>query len=63
MFDDGGCIFIDSTTGFIHLVLQVNLNTHETLNAIMSLSKCAMSIKLYLKHTIPTMLQSLHLKA
>jgi hypothetical protein len=31
---DGGCIFIDSTTGFIHLVLQVNLNTHETLNAI-----------------------------
>jgi hypothetical protein len=63
MFDDGGCIFIDSTTGFIHLVLQVNLNTHETLNAIMSLIKCAMSIKLYLKHTIPTMLQSLHLKA
>ena len=31
---DGGCIFIDSTTGFIHLVLQVNLNMHETLNAI-----------------------------
>jgi hypothetical protein len=31
---DGGCIFIDSATGFIPLVLQVNLNTHETLNAI-----------------------------
>jgi hypothetical protein len=32
---DGGCIFIDSTTGFIHLVLQeVNLNMHETLFAI-----------------------------
>jgi hypothetical protein len=31
---DGGCVFIDSATGFIHLVLQVNLNMHETLNAI-----------------------------
>jgi hypothetical protein len=31
---DGGCIFIDSAMGFIHLVLQVNLNTHETLNSI-----------------------------
>jgi hypothetical protein len=31
---DGGCVFIDSATGFIHLVLQVNLNTHEMLNAI-----------------------------
>jgi hypothetical protein len=31
---DGSCVFIDSVTGFIHLVLQVNLNTHETLNAI-----------------------------
>jgi hypothetical protein len=31
---DGGCIFIDSATGFIHLVLQVNLNMRETLNAI-----------------------------
>jgi hypothetical protein len=31
---DGSCIFIDSVTGFIHLVLQVNLNMHETLNAI-----------------------------
>ncbi len=30
---DGGCVFIDSATGFIHLVLQVNLNMHETLNA------------------------------
>jgi hypothetical protein len=31
---DGGCIFIDSAMGFIHLVLQVNLNMHETLNSI-----------------------------
>jgi hypothetical protein len=31
---DGGCVFIDSATGFIHLVLQVNRNTHETLNGI-----------------------------
>jgi hypothetical protein len=30
----GGCVFVDSATGFIHLVLQVNLNTHKTLNAI-----------------------------
>jgi hypothetical protein len=31
---DGSCVFIDSATGFIHLVLQVNLNMHKTLNAI-----------------------------
>jgi hypothetical protein len=31
---DGGCVFIDSATGFIHLVLQVNLNMHKMLNAI-----------------------------
>jgi hypothetical protein len=31
---DGSCVFIDSATGFIHPVLQVNLNTHEMLNAI-----------------------------
>jgi hypothetical protein len=31
---DGGCVFIDSATGFIHHVLQVNLNMHEMLKAI-----------------------------
>jgi hypothetical protein len=31
---DGGCVIIDSATGFIHLVLQVNLNMHKMLNAI-----------------------------
>jgi hypothetical protein len=31
---DGSCVFIDSVTGFIDLVLQVNLNMHEMLNAI-----------------------------
>jgi hypothetical protein len=31
---DGCCISIDSATSFIHLVLQVNLNTHETCNTI-----------------------------
>jgi hypothetical protein len=30
---DGGCVFINSTTGCIHLVLQVNLNMHKTLNS------------------------------
>jgi hypothetical protein len=30
---DCGCVFINSITGSIHLVLQVNLNTHKTLNA------------------------------
>ena len=31
---DGGCVFVDEATGLIYVVLQVNLNTHETLAAI-----------------------------
>ena len=29
----GGCIFVDHASGFIHVEMQVNLNTHETLKA------------------------------
>ncbi|KAI2506683.1 hypothetical protein MHU86_7784 [Fragilaria crotonensis] len=29
----GGCIFVDHASGFVHVELQVNLNTHETLKA------------------------------
>jgi hypothetical protein len=29
----GGCIFVDHPSGFVHVELQVNLNTHKTLKA------------------------------
>ena len=29
----GGCIFVDHSSGFIHVELQCHLNSHETLNA------------------------------
>ncbi len=29
----GGCIFVDSATGYVHVELQTKFNSHETLNA------------------------------
>ncbi len=29
----GGCIFVDSATGYLHVELQTKFNSHETLNA------------------------------
>jgi hypothetical protein len=60
---DGGCVFIDSATGFIHLVLQVNLNTHEMLNAIHEFEQACHDHGVILNCNIPTMPLSLHLKA
>ena len=29
----GGCLFVDHTSGYIHVEFQMHLNTHETINA------------------------------
>jgi hypothetical protein len=29
----GGCIFVDHASGFVHVELQVNLNSHKTLKS------------------------------